>query len=209
MANKTFKKPTLSSQSALLEMTIETRQYQVSHRLTHSEDYTACRLEDYPNHRTAVFHHLEYFRGIIFLTTNLLSKIDHAFLSRCHIHLRYPPLSIQSRSVLWKNFLSRVQTPPSRSLQQDQAPSGQPSRSEADRVTVNLSADGINLLAAWNLNGREIKNVVKTAHLWCCYNNSELTLASIEAAISVTAPFADKTVMEGDVSTSSKRPRLS
>ena len=190
-------------------MTIETRQYQVSHRLIHSDDYTACCLEDYPNHRTAVFHHLEYFGGIIFLTTNLLSNIDHAFLSRCHIHLRYPPLSIQSRSMLWKNFLSRVQTPPSRSLQHDRAPSGQPSRSETGPVTVNLPANGLNLLAAWNLNGREIKNVIKTAHLWCCYNNSELTLASIEAAISVTAPFADKTEMEGDLSTSSKRPRLS
>lgn len=166
-------------------------------------------MEDCPNHRTATFHHLEYFRGIIFLTTNLFSNIDPAFLSRCHIHLRYPPLSIQSRSNIWRNFLSRLQSPPSRSLRHDQASSGQLSSSETGPVTVKLPADGPNLLAAWNLNGREIKNVVKTAHLSCCYNNSELTLANIEAAIRVTAPFAEKTVIEGEVSTSSKRPRLS
>ena len=111
--------------------------------------------------------------------------------------------------MLWKNFLSRLQSPPSRSLRHDQALSGQPSRSVTSPVTVTLPADGLNLLAAWNLNGREIKNVVKTAHLWCCYNNSEMILANIEAAISVTAPFADKSVTEGDISTSSKRPRLS
>lgn len=80
---------------------------------------------------------------------------------------------------------------------------------EGGGVAIKLPANGINLLAAWDLNGREIKNVVKTAHLWCCYNHSELTLASVEAAIRVTAPFADKAVTEGGSSASSKRPRLS
>ena len=136
----------------------------------------------------------------MFLTTNLLSNIDNAFLSRCHIHLRYPPLSIQSRSTLWQNFLLRLQkTTLSEQLR----------GSEAGGMTIKLPANGLDLLAAWELNGREIKNVVKTAHLWCCYNNSEMTLKSIEAAIRVTAPFADKAVVEGDSSASSKRPRLS
>ena len=183
------------------------RRYLVSQYLIHSDDFDACTSEGYPNHQTAIFHHLEYFRGIMFLTTNLLSNIDFAFLSRCHIHLRYPPLSIQSRSTLWNNFLSRLDIAPSRSWQHEQAISGQPSGSETGPVTVNLPADGPDLLAKWNLNGREIKNVVKTAHLWCCYQNSELTLAGIEAAIKVTAPFAE--TMEEDISQSSKRPRLS
>ena len=190
-------------------MTTETRQYPVSHRLIHSKDYSAGRLDDYSYHRTAVLHHLEYFRGIMFLTTNLLSNIDDAVLSRCHIHLRYPPLSIESRSMLWMSCLSRLQAPSSRSVHHDQAPSRQPSKSETGPVTVDLSADGLNSLAAWNLNGREINNIIKTAHLWCYYNNTKLTLTRIEAAISVTVPFADKPVMEGESSTSNKRPRLS
>ncbi len=145
----------------------------------------------------------------MFLTTNLLSNIDQAFLSRCHIHLRYPTLSTQSRSLLWQNFLARLQSPPSQSLRHDQSLSGQPSRSETGPVTVELPANGLNSLAAWNLNGREIKNIVKNAHLSCSYNNSELTLAGIEATIRVTAPFAEKVVVEEDLTTSSKRPRLS
>ena len=202
LANTSLKKPTLFSRSALLAMTIRTRVYAVSlYSSTGSIIVHVC-LEGYPNHRTALFHHLEYFRGIVFLTTNLLSNIDNALLSRCHIHLRYPSLSIQSRSTLWKALLLRLQNP-TLSGQSD-------SRSEAGGlVAIKLPTNGFKLLAAWNLNGREIKNVVKTAHLWCCYNNSELTVASIEAAIRVTAPFADKVVTEEDRSASSKRPRLS
>ena len=74
---------------------------------------------------------------------------------------------------------------------------------------IKLPGDDLDLLAAWDLNGREIKNVVKTAHLGCCYNNSELTLSSIEAAIRVTAPFAKKAMLEGESYASSKRHRLS
>ena len=102
--------------------------------------------------------------------------------------------------MLWKNFFLRLQKP---------ALSGQPRRSEAGGVAIELPGNGLDLLAAWDLNGREIKNVVKTAHLRCCYNNSKLTLSSIEAAIRVTAPFANKAVLEGESPASHKRPRLS
>ena len=173
------------------------------------KEYCPCYLENYPKSRTAIFHHLEYFPGILFLTTNLLSNIDPAFLSRCHVHLRYPPLSIQSRSTIWKNFLSRLQHIPPPSLRLHQTLSEQPSRRETASVTVTLSASDLNILAAWNLNGREIKNVVKNAHLWCSYNSSELTLERIEAAIGVTVPLTDTPVMEEGISTSTKRPRLS
>lgn len=35
---------------------------------------------------------LEYYQGILFLTTNRVGKIDEAFRSRVHISLYYPPL---------------------------------------------------------------------------------------------------------------------
>ena len=63
-------------------------------------------------------------------------------------------------------------------------------------------------LAAWSLNGREIKNVVKTARLWCTYNNNGLTLDRIEAAIRVTAAFAEKTTEEAESPEFRKRQRL-
>lgn len=204
-----FKRPMHLLPGALPEIVISMKQCPVSLCHLSSEKDVAQCSDDCANSRAALFHHLEYFSGIIFLTTNLLSNIDYAFLSRCHIHLRYQSLSIQSRSMLWRKFLARLQNTPSQSTQHGRQLSGQSDNSETGSVTVNLPVDGFDLLAAWNLNGREIKNVVKTAHLWCCHNNFEMTLESIEAAISVTSPFADRSVSEGDVSTSSKRPRLS
>ncbi|KAI0905898.1 hypothetical protein F4823DRAFT_609280 [Ustulina deusta] len=39
---------------------------------------------------------LEYYQGILFLTTNRVGKMDEAFRSRVHISLYYPPLSKDS-----------------------------------------------------------------------------------------------------------------
>jgi len=51
-----------------------------------------------------------------------------------------------------------------------------------------LSDKDLEELSRWKLNGREIKNVVKTAYLWCSYNNFKLTRSRLEASISVTTP---------------------
>jgi len=43
------------------------------------------------------------------------------------------------------------------------------------------------------LNGREIKNAVKTVRTWCvCKEFEEMTLERLEAGIKVTAPQAEK-----------------
>ncbi|KAF2224822.1 hypothetical protein BDZ85DRAFT_259139 [Elsinoe ampelina] len=48
---------------------------------------------------------LEYYEGIMFLTTNRVQTFDAAFQSRIHISIDYPELSIESRKQVWKNFL--------------------------------------------------------------------------------------------------------
>ncbi|KAK5134730.1 hypothetical protein LTR04_004664, partial [Oleoguttula sp. CCFEE 6159] len=51
---------------------------------------------------------LEYYEGIMFLTTNRVDKFDAAFQSRIHISLDYPELSSDSRRMVWKNFLAQA-----------------------------------------------------------------------------------------------------
>src|ERR1700761_1556509 len=51
---------------------------------------------------------LEYFRGIIFLTTNLYETIDMAFRSRVQIHLLFNQLTPEARLILWRKFLGRL-----------------------------------------------------------------------------------------------------
>jgi AAA+ superfamily predicted ATPase len=123
---------------------------------------------------------LEYFRGIIFLTTNLYSTIDAAFRSRVNIHLLFTSLPPASRLVLWRKFLSRL--PPSTKM--------------ADPLTHLLDSD-FDELARWELNGREIKNAIKTVRTWCDCKGFEMSLLRLESGIKVTAPQAKK-VGEGE-----------
>lgn len=51
---------------------------------------------------------LEYFQGILFLTTNRVETFDDAFQSRIHIALRYGDLNAKAKRSIWKMFLERV-----------------------------------------------------------------------------------------------------
>ena len=51
---------------------------------------------------------LEYYTGILFLTTNRVGSIDEAFKSRIHISLYYPALSKKSTNDVWRMNLTRI-----------------------------------------------------------------------------------------------------
>jgi len=85
---------------------------------------------------------LEYFRGVLILTTNRKSEIDSAFQSRIHFSLHYPDLSENSRITVWQNFLDNV--------------------AKTSESTTVTKAE-IQKLAKEPLNGRQIKNAVSCA----------------------------------------------
>ena len=118
---------------------------------------------------------LEYFRGIIFLTTNLYSTIDTAFRSRVNIHLLFEPLPPASRLVLWRKFLDRL-----------------PMERGKVRPLEGLERGDLEELAKWELNGREIKNAIKTVKTWCDCKEYDMSLLRLESGIKVTAPQAKK-----------------
>lgn len=47
---------------------------------------------------------LEYYKGLLFLTTNLPDDIDDAILSRCIAHVRYKKPDANERKQLWKTL---------------------------------------------------------------------------------------------------------
>ena len=51
---------------------------------------------------------LEYYPGILFLTTNKVGHFDEAFKSRIHVALYYPPLDEESAMKIWKMNLQRL-----------------------------------------------------------------------------------------------------
>ncbi|ORY68313.1 P-loop containing nucleoside triphosphate hydrolase protein [Pseudomassariella vexata] len=51
---------------------------------------------------------LEYYSGILFLTTNRVGTIDEAFKSRVHVSLRYPRIELKETLQIWDNTLKRI-----------------------------------------------------------------------------------------------------
>lgn len=101
---------------------------------------------------------------------------------------------MESRSTLWNKFLGL------------EANTSNANREESP--VSKLSQDDIESLAAWNLNGREIKNIVITAQRWCSYSGLTMTLDRLKSAIKVTTPFASS-IQEGEgQSISNKRRRI-
>ena len=48
---------------------------------------------------------LEYFQGVLFLTTNRKKDFDDAFKSRIHVTISYPALSSTAQSEIWEGLL--------------------------------------------------------------------------------------------------------
>jgi len=84
---------------------------------------------------------LEYFSGVLFLTSNRPSHIDEAFQSRIDISLNYPDLDAASRRTIWKNFFLKC------------------------TKTVEITDGELDRLVQMSLNGRQIKNIVKQSQL--------------------------------------------
>ncbi|KAI0649716.1 hypothetical protein C8Q79DRAFT_1006062 [Trametes meyenii] len=93
------------------------------------------------NAMVAVFlRHIEYYRGILFLTTNRISTFDEAFLSRIHVALHFDELSVGAKVQIWRAFLKKAGV------------------AEDDMTSALLQK-----LADRDVNGRQIKNACRTA----------------------------------------------
>ncbi|KAI1499720.1 P-loop containing nucleoside triphosphate hydrolase protein [Biscogniauxia marginata] len=108
---------------------------------------------------------LEYYRGILFLTTNRVSTFDDAFTSRIHVPLRYSNLSEASRRTIWHNFCNRI-------------PGG-----------ADVSEKDLDRLARHELNGRQIKNIVKSAESMAAFEGCKLDAARLEHFTKVQGEF--------------------
>ena len=120
------------------------------------------------NALVAVFlKHLEYFSGIVFLTTNRIHVFDAAMKSRIHLALGYRPPERDMRRAIWLQTL--------RSL-------------SASDIQMDVDAV-IERLIDEDLNGREITNAIHTARTLARYEGSPLTMMHIETVFGVKNDF--------------------
>ncbi|RYP30479.1 hypothetical protein DL767_006220 [Monosporascus sp. MG133] len=90
---------------------------------------------------------LEFYDGILFLTTNRVGTFDDAILSRVHIQLFYPDLDENQRYRMWMTFINKL---------------------EADRPSMHIKYALKEYLRSsemrdFKMNGREIRNAFQTA----------------------------------------------
>lgn len=103
---------------------------------------------------------MEYYRGILFLTTNRVGHFDPAFFSRIHVYVGYRPLDHAGRRRLWLQFFAKLE------------------RERGDDVHVRAAAkkyilsDDVLRDTEWN--GREIRNAFQTAVALAEYEAGQL-----------------------------------
>ncbi|EEU36554.1 uncharacterized protein NECHADRAFT_81263 [Fusarium vanettenii 77-13-4] len=140
---------------------------------------------------SAFLRELEYFSGIIFLTTHTIKTgIDSAFRGRVSVHLVFPPFTQQTREKVWSMFLNRL------SQQRRRISEGRedvaPDEPNDEPYAISVDDKDVAQLALWGLNGREIKTAIQIVHNWCCNKNCEMTLARLEHGIRLVSPFSSK-----------------
>ncbi|KAF2736868.1 P-loop containing nucleoside triphosphate hydrolase protein [Polyplosphaeria fusca] len=120
------------------------------------------------NALVAVFlRHLEYFSGIVFLTTNRVSVFDEAMKSRIHLALGYNPPTLDMRRMLWtKSLITATQDPLEEELE-----------------------EAIDEFTRVDLNGREIANAVNTALTLARFEKGALQLRHVEQVLKVRRVF--------------------
>ena len=105
---------------------------------------------------------IEYYKGIMILTTNRAQIIDPAFESRIDMAIPYEDLRLEARADVWRNFLYRL-------------------GSEGTSITD----EQIRELARTPLNGRQIKSAVKVAQVLARYERIKLGVEHVERVVTM------------------------
>jgi hypothetical protein len=107
---------------------------------------------------------IEYFQGVLFLTSNRVDVFDEAFHSRITVALKYEQLSTEVRKSVWEMLLKQA----------------------------NISGLDTNKLSQYPLNGRQIKNCICLAQGLAKDQNKEVTSVEMNQTIQVCMEFVNE-----------------
>ncbi|KAK7994263.1 P-loop containing nucleoside triphosphate hydrolase protein [Apiospora marii] len=91
---------------------------------------------------------LEYYEGILFLTTNRVGSFDDAFISRVHVQLYYPEFTNEQRQKVWQTFIDKLENDRKDYIRL---------HAKAEEYIEEINKGDLD----WN--GREIRNAFQTA----------------------------------------------
>jgi SpoVK/Ycf46/Vps4 family AAA+-type ATPase len=143
---------------------------------------------------------LEYYEGILILTSNRVGTFDEAFKSRIQLSLHYKKLDKGQRQNIWKNFIRRLKDMDSAAPKQVVKSSNigdipmQPLGIDFDNIENHYEA-----LADYELNGRQIRNAITTARQLAKFKGQLMRFSHLKHVIKVAGKFEKylKDVHEG------------
>ncbi|KAF8859027.1 P-loop containing nucleoside triphosphate hydrolase protein [Acephala macrosclerotiorum] len=130
---------------------------------------------------TAFLRTMEYFPGLLFLTTNGIGLFDEAIMSRIHLSIRYKKPTDDQRREIWNGLFDKLardqrnekQAREEQGAQEREHPKGNPLEKDPKPhnsfIRIEESAQRLALGSVdsryqkLKLNGREIKNILSTA----------------------------------------------
>ncbi|KAI1774648.1 hypothetical protein F4818DRAFT_418514 [Hypoxylon cercidicola] len=130
---------------------------------------------------------MEYYKGILFLTTNRVGTFDDAFVSRIHVIIHYKDFTQEYRNAIWDQFFDKLED-------------------ERDDIEIRRNCRSYVMedkdTAAISWNGREIRNAFQTAVALAYYEFSQkenkkpnevavLSSRHFEKVCSITLQFKD------------------
>jgi SpoVK/Ycf46/Vps4 family AAA+-type ATPase len=118
---------------------------------------------------------LEYYEGILILTSNRVGTFDEAFKSRVQLAMHYPSLDEKGRWEIWRNFMNVL-------------------RDDGEHVNYEELKDKLDVLARHKLNGRQIRNTINTARQLARYRKERLAYSHFDQAIDVANEFEEYVV---------------
>lgn len=114
---------------------------------------------------------LEYYRGILILTSNRVGTFDEAFKSRIQLSLYYRDLNEAQQRKIWRNFINRLK----------------------DLGEMNVDYDDFNDhisdLLRESMNGRQIRNVITSAHQLAQYRKQDLRYSHLKYVMDISSRF--------------------
>ncbi|KAI8270856.1 hypothetical protein K4K58_006647 [Colletotrichum sp. SAR11_239] len=103
---------------------------------------------------------LEYYPSLLFLTTNREKSLDPAVHSRVHLTINYPALDEPSRQKVWMTFLAKTGS--------------------------EFSNEELAALSSIEIDGRKIRNIVKTASIMARRDRRSVRFDDIRKVMKIT-----------------------
>ena len=114
---------------------------------------------------------MEYYDGILILTSNRVGTFDEAFKSRIQLSLHYESLTEPQRKLIWENFLKRLET------------------FADDDIDTHEIRKHVAELAKYDMNGRQIRNAVTTARQVALYKKKKMGFEELRYVIDIASRF--------------------